>query len=55
MATHVHENMVARQLQIMFQIVRQWERSAQRFESNERVSRDGIGLALIDSEAPRTK
>ena len=43
-ATQVQENIVIRQLQIMFHTVRQCVRSVQRFASNESLSRDGTGV-----------
>ena len=47
-ATQVHEKMVTRQLHTMFQIVRQRARSLQRFVANERLSKDGMGLASVE-------
>ena len=49
---HVHKNIVVRQLQRMFVTVRQCVRSVQLFDSNESLSRDVMGLASIDLEAP---
>ena len=48
-AIQVHENIVTRQLQIMFQIDLQCERSVQWFGANEQLLTDGTGSASIEA------
>ena len=48
MATHVHEKMVARQLQMIFQMVLECVGSVHEFDWSEGLVIGGIGLARIE-------